>query len=45
MIDSALNAVEEPQVKALIDGKEMKGWEVRVAWDDFKSVSSMAMIL
>jgi hypothetical protein len=36
MIDSALNAVEEPQVKALIDGKEMKGWEVRAAWDDFK---------
>lgn len=36
MIDSALNAVKEPQVKALIDGTELEGWEVRAAWDDFK---------
>ena len=36
MIDSALNAVKEPQVKALIDGTEMEGWELRAAWDDFK---------
>ena len=36
MIDSALNAVKEPQVKALIDATEMEGWEVRAAWDDFK---------
>jgi hypothetical protein len=36
MIDSALNAVKDPQVKALIDGTELEGWELRAAWDDFK---------
>ena len=36
MIDSALNAVKEPQVKALIDGTELEGWELRAAWDDFR---------
>jgi hypothetical protein len=36
MIDSALGAVKEPKVRALIDGTEMEGWELRAAWDDFK---------
>ena len=36
MIDSALNVIKEPQVKALIDGTELEGWELRAAWDDFK---------
>lgn len=36
MIDSALNAVTEPKVKALIDGTELEGWELRAAWDDFR---------
>ncbi len=36
MIDSALDAVKDPQVKVLIDGTEMEGWELRAAWDDFK---------
>ncbi|MFV2058857.1 MAG: STAS/SEC14 domain-containing protein [Thiohalomonadales bacterium] len=36
MIDSALGAVKEPQVKVLIDGTEMEGWELRAAWDDFR---------
>ena len=36
MIDSALSAVKEPRVKALVDGTEMEGWEIRAAWDDFK---------
>ena len=36
MIDSALHAVKEPQVKVLIDGTELEGWELRAAWDDFK---------
>ena len=36
MIDSALSAVKEPQVKVLIDGTELEGWELRAAWDDFK---------
>ncbi len=36
MIDSALSTVKEPQVKVLIDGTELEGWELRAAWDDFK---------
>ncbi|HBE91801.1 MAG TPA: STAS/SEC14 domain-containing protein [Gammaproteobacteria bacterium] len=36
MIDSALSTVKEPKVKALIDGTELEGWELRAAWDDFK---------
>lgn len=36
MIDSALATVKDPQVKVLIDGTELEGWEPRAAWDDFK---------
>ena len=36
MIDSALEEVKAPKVKALIDGTELEGWELRAAWDDFK---------
>ena len=36
MIDSALSEVKEPQVKVLVDGSDMEGWEPRAAWDDFK---------
>jgi len=36
MIDSALAEVKQPKVKAIIDGTELEGWEVRAAWDDFK---------
>jgi hypothetical protein len=36
LIDAALDAVKEPRVKALIDGTELEGWELRAAWDDFK---------
>ena len=36
MLDSALSGVAEPRVRALIDGTEMEGWELRAAWDDFK---------
>jgi len=36
MIDSALNGVRTPKIKALIDGTEMEGWELKAAWDDFK---------
>jgi hypothetical protein len=36
MIESALDTVKEPKVKALIDGTELEGWELRAAWDDFK---------
>ncbi|GAC21009.1 SpoIIAA family protein [Paraglaciecola arctica] len=36
LIDSALSEVKDPKVKALIDGTELQGWDVRAAWDDFK---------
>lgn len=36
MIDSALAAVEHPKVRALVDGTELEGWELRAMWDDLK---------
>lgn len=36
MIDAALGEVNEPRVRAFIDGTELEGWEPRAAWDDFK---------
>jgi hypothetical protein len=36
MIDSALEGVKDPKVKAFFDGTELEGWELRAAWDDFK---------
>ena len=36
MIDSALEGVKDPTIKAFIDGSGLEGWELRAAWDDFK---------
>ncbi len=36
MIDSAMSGVKDPNVKVLIDGTELEGWDARAAWDDFK---------
>ncbi len=36
LIDSALESVKEPKIKAFIDASELEGWELRAAWDDFK---------
>ena len=36
MINSALEGVKDPKVKAFFDGTELEGWELRAAWDDFK---------
>lgn len=36
LLDSALAEVKHPNVKVLIDGTEMEGWELRAAWDDLK---------
>ena len=36
MLDAALNSVQDPKVKVLIDGTELEGWEARAAWDDLK---------
>lgn len=36
LIDSALESVKEPKIKALVDLSEFEGWELRAAWDDMK---------
>ena len=36
MLNSALAQISAPQVDVLVDGTELKGWELRAAWDDFK---------
>jgi len=36
VIDSALEGVHNPRIKALVDIRELEGWETRAAWDDFK---------
>ncbi len=36
LIDSALEGVKEPHIKAMVDISELTGWELRAAWDDFK---------
>jgi hypothetical protein len=36
MIDGALAAVKDPQVKVFLDASELQGWELRAAWDDLK---------
>ena len=36
LIDSALNGVQEANVKVFIDATEFDGWDLRAAWDDFK---------
>ena len=36
MIDSALESVNKPHIKAYIDCTELDGWELRAMWDDFK---------
>jgi len=36
LIDSALEGVRAPRIKAFLDMSELDGWEPRAAWDDFK---------
>jgi hypothetical protein len=36
LLDGALASVTEPKVRMLFDATELKGWELRAAWDDFK---------
>jgi hypothetical protein len=36
MIDSAIEGVKHPEIKALVDIRELEGWEPRAAWDDLK---------
>ena len=36
MIDSALEGLSQPKIRALVDGTELDGWAPRAAWDDFK---------
>lgn len=36
MLDGALGSVQSPVVYALFDIRELEGWELEAAWDDFK---------
>lgn len=36
MLERALEAIEHPRIRALIDATELRGWAARAAWDDFK---------
>lgn len=36
MIDAALAEVSDARIKALVDARQLQGWEARAAWDDFK---------
>ena len=36
MLDSAIEGIKDPDIKALVDVTEFEGWEVRAAWDDLK---------
>ncbi len=36
MLESALDGISEPKIKALTDLREFEGWELKAAWDDFK---------
>lgn len=36
LIESALEQVEKPRIKALFDARDFEGWDLRAAWDDLK---------
>ncbi len=36
MLRDAIEGVEKPKVKILVDARNFDGWELRAAWDDFK---------
>ena len=36
LLESAIQGIEDPHVRALIDISELTGWELQTAWDDLK---------
>jgi hypothetical protein len=36
MIDSALEGVTNPKIRAIVDCTKLDGWELEAAWDDLK---------
>ncbi len=36
LINSSLEGLKGPKIKALVDGTEWEGWDLDAAWDDFK---------
>ncbi|WP_375723973.1 STAS/SEC14 domain-containing protein [Arcobacter sp. KX21116] len=36
MIDSALEEIANPKIRAICDCTELDGWELKAAWDDLK---------
>jgi hypothetical protein len=36
MLESALEGIKQPKIKVFMDARELEGWELHAAWDDFK---------
>jgi ABC-type Fe3+-citrate transport system substrate-binding protein len=36
MIDSAVEGIPNPRIRAIVDCTELDGWELEAAWDDLK---------
>lgn len=36
MLESAIEGIRNPEIKALVDATAFEGWEMRAAWDDLK---------
>jgi hypothetical protein len=36
MVNKALKGVSDPKLDVFFDASELKGWEIRALWDDFK---------
>ena len=36
MLESALEGLKEPRIKVFFDARQLEGWDVHAAWDDFK---------
>lgn len=36
MLEMAIEGVKHPHIKAMVDIRELDGWELRAAWDDLK---------
>lgn len=36
LFENALLGIKKPKIKALIDARDFKGWDLHAAWDDLK---------
>ncbi len=37
LLEGALGSIESPGIRLIFDASEFSGWELRAAWDDFKT--------